>query len=83
MTWEPWEPSEPRALGYFRSNEQFVEDPDKYDQMLRAFSLSETRAELDTYSMMFILDMSYPRQDIAAAIGVMLREKGWHWEMRK
>ena len=53
------------------------EDPEAFERMGKMMRAAETPEELRTVSVMFIMDMSYPRQDIATMLGRVEREKGW------
>lgn len=64
-----------RARNYL--NSQAPVDPERHARMLKLMLSAETSETLHKISMMYLLDMSYSRQDIAHCIGVVEREKGW------
>lgn len=54
------------------------EDADAFERMLTVFRGCEAQDELRTWTVVYTLDLSYPRQDIVVALGRVEREKGWH-----
>lgn len=53
-------------------------DPEKYERMKKFLSRASTKEELKSMTMLYILDQSYPRADIALALHDIEIEKGWH-----
>jgi hypothetical protein len=51
---------------------------EKFDAMCRVLSAAETKTELAQMSLMYIMDMSYERADIALALHNIEIERGWH-----
>ena len=56
---------------------QQAQDQAKYDRMVKLFSNAETKEDLERMAVLYIVDMSYPRVDIALALKAVEREKGW------
>lgn len=54
-----------------------AEQPEKYDRMVKLLGNAETKDDLELAAMLYIMDMSYPRADIALAVKAVEREKGW------
>lgn len=52
-------------------------DPEKYGRMVQVFRTADKADDLRMLSMMYVLDMSYPREDISLALKVVEKEKGW------
>lgn len=52
-------------------------DAEKFSQMEKMLSRAENVTALKQLSMMFILDMSYDREDIMVVIGRVERANGW------
>jgi len=50
----------------------------KYDEMVRDMRRVQTKEQLKTFTLLYILDLSYPRADIALALHDVEIEKGWH-----
>ena len=58
-------------------HERCAKDLDNFRQMRKFFSNAETREELSSAAMLFILDMSYDRADISLALKAVEFDKGW------
>lgn len=52
-------------------------DPERYDLMIRAMRWSETVEELEKLTLLYVLDLSYPRDTIYCAQDAVRRAKGW------
>jgi hypothetical protein len=52
-------------------------DAEGYERMLRFMRTAAVLEDLNTISLMYILDQSYAREDIAAALHLVEREKGF------
>ena len=52
-------------------------DSDAFERMLTVFRTCETLEELRATTVVYTLDLNYPRQDIVVALGRVEREKGW------
>lgn len=65
----------PSAIGYFKGYSP--ERPDLFDEMLDSLLNAPTEEQFGNFTMLYILDMRYPRPDIAFAGGIVQREKGW------
>jgi len=57
---------------------QQPQDQAKYDEMVRDFRRCATKENLEVHMMIYLLDRSYPRADIALALHDVEIEKGWH-----
>lgn len=57
---------------------QQPEQPEKYSAMMKVFNNAESHEELKKLSLMYILDLSFSRADIALALHDIEVEKGWH-----
>ena len=55
-----------------------VKDKPKYEQMIKFLSTAETKEVMNNLAMLFILDRSFDRGDIAEAIHDVEVAKGWH-----
>lgn len=64
----------PRAPYY---PEYEPKDAWRFAAMLKIFGEAETHKVLKDMTMLYILDMSYAREDILVALGRIEREKGW------
>ena len=53
-------------------------DPVNFDTMMKMFSNADSKDELSEMAMLFILDISYERADIALAIHDIEINRGWH-----
>lgn len=53
------------------------ENQAKFDEMLNDARKAEKQEHLNTYTMIWLLEPSYPRQDIAAMLNIVEHEKGW------
>ena len=54
-----------------------AEQPEKYDRMIKLLSAAETKEDMERVAVLYIMDMSYPRADIALAVKAVERDKGW------
>ena len=54
-----------------------AEEPEKYDRMVKVFDHADTKDELERMAMLYIMDMSFPRGDIALAVKATESERGW------
>lgn len=52
-------------------------DADNYERMLTLMRHAETKEELKAAALLFIFDLTYARSDIAMALHVVEREKGF------
>jgi len=52
-------------------------DAAKFSQMEKMFGAVDSADALRSVSMLFVLDMSYDREDILVALGRVERAKGW------
>lgn len=50
---------------------------EKYDRMVKLLSQADSKAELESMSMLYVMDMSFPREDICLALKTIEQEKGW------
>lgn len=50
---------------------------EKFSQMEKMFSHADSADALKQVSMLFVLDMSFDREDIMVALGRVERAKGW------
>jgi hypothetical protein len=57
--------------------EYIAENTEMFEQLMRAFSATETPDELKTVTFMFLLDLSYSRSDIYVALRRVEKQKGW------
>jgi hypothetical protein len=57
---------------------QTPKNPEKYKLMMANFRTCETKEDLRTATVMYVLDLSYDRSDIALALHDVEIEKGWH-----
>ena len=53
------------------------EDPERYEQLIKAFGCAESKDDLSVVLMMFLTDLSYPRPDIHVAHKRTCIQKGW------
>jgi hypothetical protein len=51
-------------------------DQEKFDRMVKFFEQTKDKKDLNTVTLMFIMDMSYDRQDLLVAMGRRERELG-------
>jgi len=58
-------------------NKYTCKNLDKIDGMKKVLSSSRSKKELEALSIMFILDESYPREDICLVLKEIKKEKGW------
>jgi len=56
---------------YVPKNEQ------RFGMMLKAFGNAESHQMLKDMSILYILDLSFPREDILVALGRVERARGW------
>lgn len=56
---------------------EFATNKDKFDGMLKVLSNATSKDELEKMSMLYVLDMSYPREDICLALKTIEVERGW------
>ncbi|MCK5641013.1 MAG: hypothetical protein KAJ19_09460 [Gammaproteobacteria bacterium] len=54
-----------------------VVDQRNFDQMLLMFNEAADKAQFDQIVLLFLLDKSFARSDIASAVGIIERNKGW------
>jgi hypothetical protein len=52
-------------------------DADKFEQMMKMFSHTDTEGDLERLVMLFVLDHAFHREDISIAMGRVARAKGW------
>lgn len=52
-------------------------DQQRFGMMLKTFGSAESHKMLKDISMLYILDLSYAREDILVALGRVERERGW------
>lgn len=48
-----------------------------FERMLKVFDNAESKKELESLTVLYILDPSYDREDISVAHGRIERAKGW------
>lgn len=65
----------PSALNYLKLYQP--EKPDLFPEMLDSLLGAPTQEQFENFALVYIMDMNYPRADIAFACGVVSREKGW------
>ena len=53
------------------------ENPELFPEMLDSLLHAPDQEQFENFTMLYILDMKYPRADIAFATGIVGREKGW------
>jgi hypothetical protein len=53
------------------------ENQDKYDQVCKSFVSCETKDDLSKMLMLYLMDMSFPRQDLHVAHKRACLQKGW------
>ncbi len=66
-----------RALNYLRMYEDGIEKPELFVEMLDGILGAPTQEQFENFTLLYIMDMKYPRADLACASGVVAREKGW------
>lgn len=57
---------------------QQPKDREKFDAMMKGLSVADSKRELSKMSLMYVLDLSYPRADICLAIHDIEIDRGWH-----
>lgn len=55
-----------------------MKDKQKYDQMMKLLNTAQSKTDMEAISMLFILDMSFDRGDIAQAMHDVEIARGWH-----
>lgn len=65
------------ALNYLRMYEPGIEKPELFPEMLDSLLHAPTQEQFENFTLLYIMDMKYPRPDIACASGIAAREKGW------
>lgn len=64
-----------RAINYAKI--YTAEKPELLPEMVDALLGAPDEEQFQNFTMLYILDMKYPRSDIAFATGIVGREKGW------
>jgi hypothetical protein len=64
-----------RAINYAKI--YTPEKPELLPEMVDSLLHAPDEEQFKNFTMLYILDMKYPRADIALATGIVSREKGW------
>lgn len=54
-----------------------AKEPEKFDRMVKLMGATENREDLQTATLLYVLDMSYDRGDICLAEKAVKQSKGW------
>jgi len=54
-----------------------AKDPEKFDQMVKFLSNTESKEDLVRALLLYVMDLSYDRADICLAEKAVLKAKGW------
>lgn len=65
------------AIHYLGMTAPVIERDDLFPEMLDGLLGAVDEETFKSFVMLYLLDMKYPRPDIAAACSVCKREKGW------
>lgn len=68
----------PEDSHHLTRDEQQAKDKNQYYQMVEFMRRANTKEEMGKVALMFIMDMSYQRADIALAMHTVEMERGWH-----
>lgn len=52
-------------------------DAEKFSQMVKIFESAPTKESLASLSLIFMIDLSYDRQDLLVAMGRVEQARGW------
>ena len=69
--------TEQRAIDYMKGYEPNIENLELFPEMLDSILAAPSQEQFENFTLIYILDMKYPRGDIAFATSVVKREKGW------
>jgi hypothetical protein len=69
--------TEKSALNYLKMYESSIENLELFPEMLDGILGAPTQEQFENFTLLYIMDMKYPRTDIAMASGIVAREKGF------
>lgn len=52
-------------------------DHDRYQAMLKVFDVADSKRELESLMLLYVFDLSFPREDILMAAKATELAKGW------
>lgn len=55
-----------------------AKNTENYIRMVKAFSYTDSKEQLNSLAVFYVLDMSYDRADICLALHTVETAKGWH-----
>ncbi len=64
-----------RAINYAKLHQ--AQDPKLFPEMVDSLLHAPDEEQFKNFTILYIMDMKYPRPDIAFATGIVSREKGW------